>query len=194
MSRSTGPLATASGPRTDSSVPDELSPRAREIASAALELLESEGAGALTMRRLADRLGIRAPSLYKHFADKRALEAAMIAVGLDESARLFEEAVSKPEPLRGLARAYRDFAFARPELYRLMTDGPLPRDLLPAGLEERAAQPVIAASGGDQAAARGLWAFAHGMTILELNRRFPPDADLEPAWERGLAAFAKRRR
>jgi len=27
------------------------------------------------------------------------------------------------------------------------------------------------------------------MTILELDRRFPPDADLDAAWQRGLDAF-----
>jgi hypothetical protein len=27
------------------------------------------------------------------------------------------------------------------------------------------------------------------MTILELDRRFPADADLDAAWERGIAAF-----
>ena len=39
------------------------------------------GPDALTMRRLAERLGIRAPSLYKHLPDKAALEAAIIATG-----------------------------------------------------------------------------------------------------------------
>jgi AcrR family transcriptional regulator len=42
--------------------------------------LESESGG-LTMRRLADRLGIRAPSLYKHFPHKAALEVAIIIDG-----------------------------------------------------------------------------------------------------------------
>jgi hypothetical protein len=27
------------------------------------------------------------------------------------------------------------------------------------------------------------------MAILELNQRFPPDADLDGAWRRGLEAF-----
>jgi hypothetical protein len=27
------------------------------------------------------------------------------------------------------------------------------------------------------------------MTILELNNRFPPDADLDAAWEHGISAF-----
>ncbi|GGL32638.1 TetR/AcrR family transcriptional regulator [Planomonospora parontospora] len=55
-----------------------------QIVSAARELLEEEGCDALTMRALADRLGIRAPSLYKHFSDKAAVEAALIERGLME--------------------------------------------------------------------------------------------------------------
>jgi hypothetical protein len=113
----------------------------------------------------------------------------MIAVGLEESARLFEAAARAEYPIQGLAKANRDFAAKRPELYRLMTERPLPRERLPVGLEERAARPVVDAVGGDIPAARALWAFAHGMTILELNRRFPPDADVGAAWERGVAAF-----
>ena len=45
---------------------EPLTPRARQIVAVARELLEQEGAGALTMRRLGARLGIRASSLYKH--------------------------------------------------------------------------------------------------------------------------------
>ena len=47
------------------------------ILEAALELLESEGETALSMRRLAEKLGVKAPSLYRHYADKEALERAM---------------------------------------------------------------------------------------------------------------------
>jgi hypothetical protein len=49
---------------------------------------------------------------------------------------------------------------------------------------------VIRAAGGDRDLARAAWAFAHGTTLLELNRRFPPDADLDAAWHRGLGALA----
>ncbi|GAA3442442.1 TetR/AcrR family transcriptional regulator [Planomonospora venezuelensis] len=61
-----------------------LTPRAAQIVSAARALLEEEGRDALTMRALADRLGIRAPSLYKHFPDKAAVEAALVEQGLAE--------------------------------------------------------------------------------------------------------------
>ena len=71
----------------------DLSPRAREIVAAAGELLEREGAEALSMRRLADRLGIRAPSIYKHVSGKEELEAALVSDGFEALAAAFEEAV-----------------------------------------------------------------------------------------------------
>jgi AcrR family transcriptional regulator len=165
-------------------------PRTQEIVAAARALLEEEGADALSMRRLAERLGIRAPSLYKHVPDKRALLNALISDGFDELADAFEEAVrDAADPADAVARAYLRFARRHPHLYRLMTERPLDRGALTPGAEERAARPVVEAFGGDPDRARAAWAFAHGMTILELNDRFPPDADLDAAWRSGLAAL-----
>jgi AcrR family transcriptional regulator len=164
--------------------------RKEEIVRAALALLEEQGASALTMRRLAERLGVKAPSLYKHFDGKDDLEAALIAVGLEEVSSVLSAAGhGAPDPLAAIARAYRGFARARPHLYRLLTERPLPRDRLPAGLELKAATPLLEAA-GSQDRARAVWAFAHGMVHLELSSRFPPDADLDAAWREGIAAFA----
>ena len=69
-----------------------------------------------------------------------------------------------------------------------MTAGPLPRERLRPGVEARAAAPIVQVV-GDPDRARAVWAFAHGMVILELDGRFPPGADLEAAWGAGLAAF-----
>ena len=72
-------------------------------------------------------------------------------------------------------------------------DGPpLPRERLPAGLEDSAAAALVAATEGDPDAARAAFAFAHGMVVLELNDRFPPGADLDAAWKRGVDASARR--
>ncbi len=161
----------------------ELTPRAREIVAAARELLEAEGPEALSMRRVAERIGIRAPSIYKHLPDKQALEAALVTAGFEEWAAAFEG----EEGAEALARAYRGYAKAHPHLYRLMTERPLARDRLAPGVEERAAAPIVRAVGGDPDVARAVWAFAHGMAILELNGRFPPDADLDAAWAVGMA-------
>jgi AcrR family transcriptional regulator len=162
------------------------------VVAAGRQLLEEEGPEALTMRRLAERVGIRAPSLYKHLPDKAALEAAIIATGFEEAAATFQQAVEGvgkgPGALVALAAAYRRFALEHPHLYRLMNNGPLPREHLPPGLENRTAAPLLRAA-GSQARARAVWAFAHGMVMLELDQRFPPDADLDAAWHAGIAAF-----
>ncbi len=73
-----------------------------------------------------------------------------------------------------------------------MTAGPLPRERLRPGVEARAAAPIVQAV-GDPDLARAVWAFAHGMVILELDGRFPADADLDAAWAAGLAAFGAGR-
>ena len=168
---------------------EPLSPRAREIVAAARELLEAEGPPALTMRRLGERLGIRAPSLYKHLSNKAALEVSLIADGFQEAADTFDAATAgAAEPLAALVKAYRRFAKRNLQLYRLMTEGPLPREQLPPGVEDRAAAALLQAAGSPERA-RAAFAFIHGMVILELNGRFPDDGGLEPAWRAGLTAF-----
>ena len=104
-----------------------------------------------------------------------------------ETAAVFDAAVegARDEPLAAIGRAYRRWALDHPHLYRLMTDGPLDRDALPEGVEAASAAPLVRACSGDGDLARAAWAFAHGMTILELDGRFPPGADLDAAWRRG---------
>ena len=177
-------------PLMASSVSSPLKPRAREIVAAARILLEQEGPEGLSMRRLAERLGVRAPSLYKHLADKGALEAAIISEALAEQADAFEAALSgAADPLAQIGAAYRAFALAHPHLYRLINERPLAREQLVPGVEDRAARALVQAVGGDPDRARAAWAFAHGMVNLELNGRFPPGADLAAAWRQGIDAF-----
>ena len=74
-----------------------------------------------------------------------------------------------------------------------MTERPLARDRLVGGRGgPRRAAAVVEAVAGDADTARALWAFAHGMTILELNGRFPAGADLDAAWVKGVEAFRPR--
>jgi AcrR family transcriptional regulator len=165
--------------------------RAADIVVAARRILEAEGADALTMRRLAAEVGIRAPSLYKHFSTKRAVEAALIAEGLFEVGEILHAALAAPgraNPVRSLLEAYRNAAQASPAMYRLATSGRLPREDLPAGLEDWAGRPFFLAT-GDPWKAQALFSFAHGMVILELDERFPEGSDLGRTWDAGAAAF-----
>jgi AcrR family transcriptional regulator len=176
--------------RTDSGGRRPRGQRTRDILVAARQILEEHGHEELTMRRLGEAVGIRAPSLYKHFPDKAAVEVALIEEGFTEIATAFESALAEcGASLASLAIAYRGFAREHPALYRLMSAGPLPRDRMRPGVEAHAAAPLLRVIPNPDLA-RAAWAWAHGMTILELDGRFPPDADLDAAWASGVAAFS----
>ncbi|WP_308295127.1 TetR/AcrR family transcriptional regulator [Streptomyces sp. NK08204] len=166
-------------------------PRAAQIAAAARGLLEERGRDELTMRALAERLGIRAPSLYKHFRNKEAVEAALVEDALAEMGAALHAALGEV-PAAGrvpaLLAAYRRFALAHPGLYRLATTGPLPRAALPGGLEDWAGSPFFLAT-DEPHLAQALWSYAHGMVLLELDHRYPDGSDLDLTWQAGARAF-----
>jgi AcrR family transcriptional regulator len=165
--------------------------RQRQIVEAARAILEQYGEDGLTMRRLAEALGMRAPSLYKHFSDKAAVEVALMQIGLQEAGAGIERALRSPKKLEAVAAAYRRFALDHPHLYRLMTTRPLPRERLASGVEAGAAAPLLTAAGGDLDRARAIWGMAHGMVLLELDGRLPDDADIDAAWRVGVHAFTQ---
>jgi AcrR family transcriptional regulator len=184
-----GPPTTPLRPR-----PRERTPRAAQIIEAARTLLEVKGIDGLTMRLLGEALGIRAPSLYKHLSGKPALELALVETGLDESGVALHRAVAeRPDDAIGsLLRAYRAAGRASPNLYRLITSAGLPRAELLPGLEEWAGEPFFLAV-GEPYLAQGLWAFAHGTLILELDHRFLDGSDLDRTWRTGAEAFTAAR-
>ncbi len=184
-----GELLPGELPRPDagSARPD----RVQQTVAIARRLLEDEGPGALTMRRLADEQGIRAPSLYKHFSGKAAVELAVIEDALFDIGDVTHRAIHEPasvSPLLSLVTTYRTHCLAHPNLYRLAVSGPLARQNLPPGLEEWAGNPWFVVT-GDPRRAQALWSFAHGMVILELDDRYPPGSDLDGTWRAGAAAF-----
>lgn len=167
--------------------------RRDQIITTAGEILEEKGPDGLTMRAIAERLGIRAPSLYKHISDKRELEVALIADAFTQQTTAFEKAIAAGgDTAMAIAEAYRTWALAHRHLYRLMNDQPLPREDLPDGLEDRSISAVLGAFGGDRDVARAAWAFAHGMVMLELADRFPLHADIDRAWRVGIEGIVSK--
>ena len=166
-------------------------PRAAEIVSASRRVLEDDGRDAVTMRRVADELGMQAPSLYKHFPNKAALELALVEDALAEIGEVSHAAIRVAGAdgcLDALLDAYRFYSLAHPHLYRLATSGPLSREGLSPGLEEWAGNPWYVVT-GDAYLAQALWSFAHGMVVLELDDRYLPGSDLDRTWRAGAQAF-----
>lgn len=163
--------------------------RRDDILDAAERLLALHGPQGLTMRQLADDLGIKAPSLYKHFPDKAAIEAALQEKALREQSTALSTA---PPGLTGLASTYRAWALAHPHLYGLLSRQRLHRDRLAPGVEDSAAAPLMREVGGDIDLGRALWGLAHGLVELELAGGFPEGTDLDAVWRAGISGFEPR--
>src|SRR4029450_840261 len=102
-----------------------------EILDAAWELAQEQGLAEFTLRDLAERGGMRAPSLYTHFASKNAIYDAMFGQAWSDFERVaraeFAELPQAPRAaLRRAARVFFDYAVANPARHQLMNQRPIP--------------------------------------------------------------------
>ena len=184
-----------------------MSPRAGlnrvAVVEAAAALVDEEGAGEeLSLARLAERLGVRKPSLYNHVGGVEDLRRELTFVGLRELGRSLSRAAvgrSGEEGLFALAEAYRRFIKQRPGLYEATVRSPrlyAPNDPELRAAEGEALEPVLAVLdscgiGGEEAihAARGLRSIAHGFATLEEGGGFGIDVDADESFRRLVRAF-----
>lgn len=159
-----------------------------EIVDAGRSILESGGPAKLTMQAVAERVGVRAPSLYKRVRDRDALLVRVAEATADDLADRLESA---DRSVAGLARVYRTFAQQHPEGFRLMftvegADAAMARASVPV---LRAAAEMV---GQDAAldAARLLTAWATGFVNMELSGSFRLGGDVDEAFEYGLDRIA----
>lgn len=99
-----------------------------DILTAAADLLDEAGhEQAVTLRAVARRIGIAAPSIYAHFADRQAILLAVVQEAFAELAEaLRATAAAEPDAvarLRAACTAYLNFAATRPQRYRVMFGG-----------------------------------------------------------------------
>jgi AcrR family transcriptional regulator len=94
------------------------------LIEAAAAAVEQGGAGTVSLRALAQALGVSTAAPYRHFADRGALLDAVAARGFEDLKVAYDRAVTEaPDAaaaLRGTARAYLALAFRKPGLFRLM--------------------------------------------------------------------------
>ncbi len=103
----------------------------QEIVAAAWVLAQQQGLAEFTLRDVAERVGMRAPSLYTHFASKHAIYDAMFGQAWTdfEQVELAELADLPNAPraaVRRAARVFFDFAVANPARHQLMNQRTIP--------------------------------------------------------------------
>lgn len=97
--------------------------RERQILEAARDLFLVEGLDGLSMRKVAARVGVTAPAIYRHFRNKEALVMAMIDAGIEQFGRYLFRGIEAPDAKSRLLRTgeqYLLFAFECPRDYQLI--------------------------------------------------------------------------
>jgi AcrR family transcriptional regulator len=100
-----------------------------EILDAAWELCAAEGLAGLSLRELAAKVGMQAPSLYSYFASKHEIYDAMFAQGARAMGEhTIEELNDSPtlEGLRYIAHYFADFCVSDPVRYQLLFQRTIP--------------------------------------------------------------------
>jgi len=95
----------------------------RQILEEAREVFLQEGLAGLSMRTVAERVGVSATALYRHFDDKDALLATMLGEAFASFGSYLGRALGGRTPLarfRLTGEAYFDFALDHPRDYELM--------------------------------------------------------------------------
>ncbi len=141
------------------------------ILAEALELIRDGGLEALSMRELAATLGVQASSLYRHFPNREAIEAALATKAATElETRMRNAAYSRTpaDAFRCVAWEYLRFAREDPALFELLA-GPYETGAAGKALRNLILEIIGAVTGNpdDTSAAVALWSFLHGFAILE---------------------------
>lgn len=159
------------------------------LVKAAGEAVETVGPEALSLREIAQNLGVSRAAPYRHFADRRALLAEVAARGFEDLTAAYAEAIAAgPTPqaaLRGTASAYLGLAFGRPGLFRLMFGSDILGPDAPASLTGPAreawtllyqAVAAVDPMADDVAVKRRVitgWSTLQGYVTLKQGRRLP---------------------
>lgn len=194
------------GPRRPRSARGSGAQLREEILDATRDLLARTGnADAVSIREVSKLVGVSAPSIYRHFADKDALIDAAVAQvfeNLDAAMGAATDPSRSPiTRLRDQGMAYVRFALDNPEQYRLAfvptdADGPTAVDkVLGSGAVVRFSATVREAmdsgvidDGDTLPVVLELWAAAHGIASLLIAKPALPWGDVDRLIERVLSA------
>lgn len=181
----------------------------------ATALLAETGAEGLSLRKLAERVGVSPPALYHHFRDKNALLCAIAEQGFEALEREVTSVAdghegSAEERLRLFVRAYIAFALRAPETYDLMfgrtiwkNGAPTEalRDVAHAAFRRYAARVIalahearLAEEGAGLRLGQASWAMLHGLCRLHIDGVYVDASDIDAMGEEAVRLVLARLR
>jgi AcrR family transcriptional regulator len=175
----------------------------RVLLDEALAVIRAEGVEALTLRGIGARAGVSRSALYRHFADKRALLAAVATEGFralrQQLVAAWERPGKRSAAFEAMGVAYIRFALANPSHYRVMFGGFLDTKACEPELAAEAAaafQALVDALAAQRAVkgeddtlqmARFVWAVVHGVAMLGIDGQLPEPGGIDELTRYALA-------
>jgi AcrR family transcriptional regulator len=162
------------------------------VVEAAARLVDEEGIEQLSLGRLAERLGVRTPSLYNHIAGLPGLKHDLALYCLREVLnRLLRATIgkSRAEAIFAFANAYRAYARETPGRYALTLQAPAPFDQELQAISQQIIEVALAVLdpyklNEEEAihAIRSLRSMVHGFISLEGAGGFAMPVDLDASF------------
>jgi AcrR family transcriptional regulator len=165
----------------------------QKILEAARLILEGEGAAAVSMRRVADAVGVTPMAIYRHFANREALLKHISDEAFAAVAQEWLAQAQHPDLMHGLQHSmenYLDYALKQPHLFdynfsvarddaRRFPDDFRARQSptlnVVADMVEEGIKQGLLRAGDPWDLAMTLWAHAHGLISLYRSGRFSYD-------------------
>jgi len=176
----------------------------RGLLDEALATIRTDGVEGLTLREIGARLGVSRTALYRHFADKRALLAAVSTEGFrmlrERLVTAWDDGGRGRAAFEAMGVAYVQFAIANPAHYRVMFGGFVDPEGCDAELTTEAAgafQALVDALAALQRdgvvhaddsvlMARYVWAVVHGVAMLGIDGQLPEPGSVDALTRYGL--------
>ena len=168
-----------------------------DVVAAAAAIADRDGLGAMSLRAVADDLGIKTPSLYNHVNGLAGMRRELALYGARHLAEVVSTARGEGEPaeiMRRSARAYRRFALKHRGLYQAMFPSPKPGqddelyEAMAAPVAELAATLVAAGVSESDTVhmIRALRATVHGFIDLEMKGGFGMPEAVDVSFEKAI--------
>ncbi|CAN5241207.1 TetR-like C-terminal domain-containing protein [soil metagenome] len=162
-------------------------------------MADEVGLSSLTLAALAERLGVKQPSLYKHIDSLAGLHRSVSLLAKRELGETISRAAvgrSGAEAIFAMSHAYRNWAILHPGRYDVTQIPPAPGDVedettMMAAIQTLADVLAAYQLEGDDAvdAIRALRSIIHGFVALETSGGFALAADIDRSFHRLVRGF-----